>query len=478
MIDFTGQHEVYASGDSIAPDGSPLSTGDVDLGAMVVSPGQDFLLNISPGNGNTMTVAPYYTATAMMTIVGVNGFSGTVTLSQPDNSNSCFSIYAPASLAVPLQGSAVGSITIRNNCSSSTTAQLTYAATANPQGVNRLWHQAITPTFVGGTAGDFSVSVDAPSVTTLVPNGSVRYPVYVKPINGQTGTVNLTVTGTLPVGVTAQFDQPQLTLDGSNTSTAQLTLTSTTDTPGGSLPITVRAALGGTVRTASFNVGTQVTTFQVSSVTGAAIVRKDGSEVQIIHTVPANNAPNYTTCASPVPGVTCRIVSAAPGTVTIGITADSGAPIGTVPLSLNAGANWIGGGIVSIVASPSVAPSSVPAGRSSGLSISGIPPAPPCPDYGGWVPCYYFALPIVTDMLGKPVGWPAFGGGFANGGPIPLNVYPSSDAAGLYNVWVDLCDGDWALLDFCIVGPDVLTVEPPRIPAARRNSPSPLTPLV
>jgi hypothetical protein len=338
MIDFTGQHEVYASGDSLAPDGSPLSTGDVDLGALVVSPGQDFLLNISPGGGNTLTVAPFSTATAMVTVVGVNGFSGSVTLSQPYNTNTCFSIYGPTSLPVPLQGSAVGSITIRNNCSNSTTAQLTYTATANSQGVNRLWHTATTPTFVGGSSSDFSVAVDAPSLTTLVPNGTVRYPVYVQPINGKTGTVNLNVLSALPTGVTAQFDPAQLTLDGTSTASAQIILTSTANTPGGSFPITVSAALGSVTRTASFSVGAQVTTFQVDSVTGGAIVANSGQEELVTHTVPAANAPAYTTCDSFDPGISCRVLATSPGAVTIGLTANTLVASGTRPIRLNGGA--------------------------------------------------------------------------------------------------------------------------------------------
>jgi hypothetical protein len=63
-------------------------------------------------------------------------------------------------------------------------------------------------------------------------------------------------------------------------------------------------------RTAAFSLGTQATTFQVTSVTGSAIVHNTGQEAQVTQSVPASNAPSYTTCDTVDPDETCQVISA------------------------------------------------------------------------------------------------------------------------------------------------------------------------
>ena len=62
--------------------------------------------------------------------------------------------------------------------------------------------------------------------------------------NGYSGTVDLAA-GSLPAGLTAAFDQPTLTLDGSSTATTTLTLTTATNAPPGTVPLAVEASAGG-----------------------------------------------------------------------------------------------------------------------------------------------------------------------------------------------------------------------------------------
>jgi hypothetical protein len=60
--------------------------------------------------------------------------------------------------------------------------------------------------------------------------------------------------------------------------------------------------------------------------------------VQVTQTVPAGNGPGYTECDTADPDVTCRVISAAAGAVTLGITAGTGAVHGTRVVRLNNGA--------------------------------------------------------------------------------------------------------------------------------------------
>jgi hypothetical protein len=84
------------------------------------------------------------------------------------------------------------------------------------------------------------------------------------------------------------------------------------------------------------SLATEVTTFQVTSATGSAIVHNDGQEVQVVHTVTAGATP--TSCSSDNPDLTCRIVSTGAGTVTVGYRASTHAMHGTTVAKFNNGA--------------------------------------------------------------------------------------------------------------------------------------------
>ena len=142
----------------------------------------------------------------------------------------------------------------------------------------------------------------------------------------------------LPTRVSAQLNDTQLYLSAAGSASTTLTFTGSANTPGGSYPITVVGTLGGMTRTAAFSLGTQVTTFQVTSATGSAIVHNTGQEVQVRHNVPAGNGPTYTTCGPADPNdsdVACRVISSSASTVTLGITATTNTIHGTRPLRLN-----------------------------------------------------------------------------------------------------------------------------------------------
>lgn len=100
--------------------------------------------------------------------------------------------------------------------------------------------------------------------------------------------------------------------------------------------MTLTGTLGSLSHQASLSLPTQSSSFQVTSITGSAIAHNNGQEVQVTHTISAGVTP--TSCSTLDPNVSCRVVSSGPGTVTLGITANSSAVHGTRVLSLNGGA--------------------------------------------------------------------------------------------------------------------------------------------
>jgi hypothetical protein len=442
-IDFTGSHEVYAWGNSHWG----LSTGQIDLGAVVVSQGQDFILNITPGGGNSIPVPSGLTTSLNIAAVGLNGFGATVNITEITTHNPCFSVTHPSLLTPNTQGN----IVVWNiNCPNGTTVQFTLVGEVNSGTPNHLYRRAsASPTFVAGPNGDFTITVGQPSSPTLSATGGLSYPITVNPVNGQSGSVNLEVLNT-PTGVTAQFDQTQVSVGSATT----LRFTGSANAAGGSFPLTLRAtSVDDTTqkRTADFSLGTQVTTLQVTSATNSGIVHNDGQEVQITHAVPANNAPTYTTCDSPDPNVICRVISTSSGTVTLGVTAGTQAAHGSRVFKLNGQA---------------VALHMAVANR--GSSSGGLPSFELYPGDFDWatveIPfedcaideeCGFFPTLVST------AGWITGVGDFSS---MTLSVSPPSNAAvGHYSYWIDLCSDDWSPDGgSCSLGPgDVDILSPP-----------------
>jgi len=107
--DFFGTHEVYAWGTNA----EGITAGPVDLGAMVVSPGQDFTLTVSPSGTTTVPYLSY--ATLTVTATGLNGFTGGIGLTigpAPGSTDACFSAGFPSYMTAGSQVTAG----MTNNC--------------------------------------------------------------------------------------------------------------------------------------------------------------------------------------------------------------------------------------------------------------------------------------------------------------------------------------------------------------------------
>ena len=361
---FVGTHEVYASGTSA----EGLQTGPVDLGSLVVSQGQDFTLTLGTSE-SFVNLGTGATLSLPLSATGLNGFTGSITLNTQivGGSGGCFVFMGtpPTSIAANSQTT----ITVRNN--NCTSGYLDFIVVGTLPG-NNIFHSTSYAMLQAMPTGDFNIGVSGPYPAVLSPQTGVSYTVTVSPTNGlTTGCVSLSLgPGSLPAGVTYSLPSA-VCLNGSGSVTASLNFSASPITPPGTWPLQVTGTLGSS-HTAALSLSTQVTTFQVTSATGSAIVHNTGQEVQTVHSVTAGNVPSNATCA-PVPAdsnVTCRVVSSSPGTVTIGITAGASAVHGTRVLNLNGGAApvlmavadyWGGSGLPTIT---------VDAGGSASLDIN------------------------------------------------------------------------------------------------------------
>src|ERR1035438_8152852 len=361
---FVGTHEVYATGTSA----EGLQTGPVDLGSQVVSQGQDFTLTLGTSE-SFVNLGTGATLSLPLSATGLNGFTGSITLNTQivGGSGGCFVFMGtpPTSIAANSQTT----ITVRNN--NCTSGYLDFIVVGTVPG-NNIFHSTSYAMLQAMPTGDFNIGVSGPYPAVLSPQTGVSYTVTVSPTNGlTTGCVSLSLgPGSLPAGVTYSLPSA-VCLNGSGSVTASLNFSASPITPPGTWPLQVTGTLGST-HTAALSLSTQVTTFQVTSATGSAIVHNTGHEVQTVQSAKDGNLPSNPTCAPAAPDRhgPCRVVSSSPGTVTIGITAGTGAVHGTRVLSLNGGAApvlmavadyWGGSGLPTIT---------VDAGGSASLDIN------------------------------------------------------------------------------------------------------------
>ena len=129
------------------------------------------------------------------------------------------------------------------------------------------------------TVSDFTLSA-TPTSRTVAPGASTTYTATVTAGTGFTGTVGFSVTG-LPSGATAAFSPASLTTSGSST----LAVATTTATPPGSYPLTIRGTSGPRVRTASVTLVVNGGTFSITASPTSRTVSRGGATTYTV-TVP------------------------------------------------------------------------------------------------------------------------------------------------------------------------------------------------
>lgn len=202
----------------------------------------DFSLSINP---TAVTVVAHSSSTATVSVNGVYGFKGSVTLA---------ALGTPNGLGVAFSGSPV---------SGSGSSVATFAATAGAvpgtyvvtiQGTSgSLVHTAT----ISVTIVDFSLSVN-PTTVSIPPGGSGGATVTVNSVDGFTGSVSLS-TSSLPSGVTASFAPTSVSAGGTST----LTFTASQTAGPGPYIVTITGTYNGTPQSTSIVLN--ITDFTISA---------------------------------------------------------------------------------------------------------------------------------------------------------------------------------------------------------------------
>lgn len=199
----------------------------------------DFAISASP---TSRTIERGGTAVYNIQITALNGFNGTVTLTDKD----------PFAKTVPSFSSTTvnGSGTVQFNVFSNGHQTPIGTATLTVTGTSGSLQHSVNVTLSVIPVPDFSLSItpqlQTGEVLETVKQGTTaayQIQVSVVPGSGFSGTVNFAVTGGLPANTTASFTVPSVVVPGST----ELDLHTTAQTPIGSFTVQVSATSGSLV---------------------------------------------------------------------------------------------------------------------------------------------------------------------------------------------------------------------------------------
>ena len=193
----------------------------------------DFAISASP---TSRTIERGGTAVYNIQITALNGFNGTVTLTDKD----------PFAKTVPSFSSTTvtGSGTVQFNVFSNGHQTPIGTATLTVTGTSGSLQHSVNVTLSVIPVPDFSLLIDT-GLQTVKPATTAAYHIQVSvvPGSGFSGTVNFAVTSGLPANTTASFTVPSVVVPGST----ELDLLTTSQTPIGSFTVQVSATSGSLV---------------------------------------------------------------------------------------------------------------------------------------------------------------------------------------------------------------------------------------
>jgi subtilisin family serine protease len=271
----------------------------------------DFTMAVSP---SSVTVAPGGTATYTVTVAGVNGFAGDVSLSLAglDASQASWSFDPPV---VPSGGTAVLTVTAGP-------AIPPGSYTLGISGSSGSTSHTATATLVVPAPPDFGLAA-SPASSTVAAGGGAAYTVGVTSLNGFAGDVALSVSG-LPTGAAAAFTPAVVAGAGS----AQLSIATSATAPPGTYPLTVTGTSGSLVHAV-----------QVTLVVGPA--PDFGLSLSpASRTIQRGGSTTYTVSVSGVGGFAGSVslsVSGVPSGATATLSPSSLVPPGTATMTIRAG---------------------------------------------------------------------------------------------------------------------------------------------
>ena len=288
----------------------------IQLTLTVIAP--DFTISASP---SSISILPGGCAVYTVSTTALNGFTGTVGLSQSGAPSGSSAIFNPLSI---------------NGAGSSTLTVCT--PTSTPGGSYTITITGISGSLIHSTAvilvvQDFSLSATPASQTVAAGTGT-SYTVSTTAINGFTGSVSLSISG-FPSGTTATFNPTSIT--GADSST--LTVTTSTSTPGGTYTLTITGTSGSVSHSTTVTLIVTAPDFTIDA-TPASLSVTRGSSGNYTVTIGAvsgfNGAVNLSVTG--LPGRTTATFTptsvTGSGTSTLRITVQSNATRGTSTLTI------------------------------------------------------------------------------------------------------------------------------------------------
>jgi uncharacterized membrane protein len=197
-----------------------------------------FLLTVNP---STVSVHQGMNATSTLTILGIQGFSGSVSLTSQSTSGSITTTFNPASVTVPTGGSVTSTITIHALMNASIGTYSIIVTGTGVSGKKVLSSSALLTATVIPQA-DFGVYAVPYSITVVSGYGNSTS-VILNSVNGFNGSV--TLSATVPFGfIGVMGGQNPITLTPGITSQTSLQVSTTTSTVLGRYNITITGSSG------------------------------------------------------------------------------------------------------------------------------------------------------------------------------------------------------------------------------------------
>src|SRR5438094_8933229 len=198
--------------------------------------GPSFLLTVNP---STLSIEQGSSLTSSVSIISVNSFSGTVSLSLFFTGSKLPASVSPTSVSVPANGTAKSTLTVTAT-SNIGNYNIVVIGIASSHGKTTYASADLSVQVVSNQ--DFTIT-SSPSNIVNVFGSSNTTTITVTSLNGYTGSVSLTVTA--PFGyITVTGSQNPLTLSSDGTASSILNITTSLSTTLGTYNITVTGTAG------------------------------------------------------------------------------------------------------------------------------------------------------------------------------------------------------------------------------------------
>jgi len=198
--------------------------------------GPSFLLTVNP---STLSIEQGSSLTSSVSIISVNSFSGTVSLSLFFTGSKLPATISPTSVSVPANGTAKSTLTVTAT-SNIGNYNIVVIGIASSHGKTTYASADLSVQVVSNQ--DFTITSSPSNIVNVFGSGNTTT-ITVTSVNGYTGTVSLTVTA--PFGyITVTGSQNMLTLSSDGTASSTLNITTSLSTTLGNYNITVTGTDG------------------------------------------------------------------------------------------------------------------------------------------------------------------------------------------------------------------------------------------